>query len=322
MENPLEPFTGIEASRKAPRTAALPDRLSETLARIGEAETLLELLEREVPVLEARLYAASDALIARIVEERRGLVLLLDRLIQASPRKSLLRRDGPDLIWHLTTDLEERFGVDVRALLPDGFRADPEEDEDDDSEPFFERASERLTSARSTPRPKPGKGIPDPEATAKGIYRSLARELHPDKTRDEDERLRRTELMQRLTRAWQDRDMGALLKLLHAHGSDEARDQAMDQSTLASCLQGLEDTLDALQRKLKSMRHTGTPSGVVDWLAVVRDPKLFEKILRRTKAVPREELESILRCKAFWSAPGGLERFLREVPEEDWPSIV
>ncbi|HOX50974.1 MAG TPA: J domain-containing protein, partial [Fibrobacteria bacterium] len=236
----------------------LPTRLTRTMDRLAELEAEAQLLERELPPLQAKLFAAQEAIVKEVVETRKSLVLLVRRLVESSPRRGVLRREGPDLIWHIARDLDERFGVDVRGLLPD--LPSPDEDEDDGDDCSWASGGSHRDSgqpphdAPGNP-PKPRRTTLDPQDAAKGIYRSLARELHPDKTRDEEERQRRTELMQRITRAWQDRDLGALLKLLAAHGSEDARAQAMDEATLQACLQGVEQTLAELQRRVKNLRH-------------------------------------------------------------------
>jgi hypothetical protein len=125
-----------------------------------------------------------------------------------------------------------------------------------------------------------------------------------------------------LTSAWRERDLGSLLKLLHAHGSDEAKSDAMDASSLKVCLQGLEETRDRLRKKVRDLRHQGLPGGVVDWMPLLRDPKLFDKLLRRQKSIPREELEQLKHWKALWTSPGGLDRFFREVPDHLWNQAV
>jgi hypothetical protein len=316
----------IQPSPKAvSKTDDLSTRLAQTMESLNDLEAEAELLERELPPLQAKLFAAQEAIVKEVVESRKSLVLLVRRLVESSPRRGVLRREGPDLIWHIVRDLEDRFGVDVRGLLPD--LPSPDEDEDDgDDCAWASSGSERSHEPPPKNAPKnplkPRSAVVDPQEAAKGIYRSLARELHPDKTRDEEERLRRTDLMQRITRAWQDRDLGALLKLLHAHGSDDARAQAMDESTLQACLQGLEQTLADLQRRVKNLRHGNTFAGVKDWLIILIDQKLQDKLLRRVKSGPREELEAMRRLFSLWSYPGGLEQFLRETDPEDWEGIV
>jgi len=55
---------------------------------------------------------------------------------------------------------------------------------------------------------------------------------------------------------------------------------------------------------------------------VLCDRKLQEKLLRRVKAGPREELEAVRELLSLWSYPGALEQFLREVDPDDWDGIL
>lgn len=299
-------------------------RIGEALAEIATLETELEFLESELPPLQAKLDAAVRPLIGEIVAIRQELVGIVERSADSAPKRGTFRRDAEDLVAHLVSDLEERFGVRISRHQDRGALQARDDEDDDSSEDDFTWAEpERHSPRPDTVARREGKKAPlDPESTAKGIYRTLAMELHPDKTRDEPERLRRTELMQNLTQAWKERDLGALLRLLHAHGSDEAKSGAMDETSLRICAAGLESELEALRRKVRNLRHQGLPGGVVDWMPVLRDPKLFERLLRRQKAIPREELEQMIRWRNLWRLPGGLERFFREVPDHLWNEVV
>lgn len=323
-ERGIEPTKAV-TNRKATESVALSDKVGLALDEIARLEAELEFLEENLPPLQAKIDAALRPLIAEIVALRQELVRIVERTLNAAPRRSSLHRDGADLILHLASDLEERFGVDVRQILKrwSGGPTQEEAEEESDDDLSWARP-ETHAPCREEPDPRRNAKRPplDPEAAAKGIYRSLARELHPDKTRDETERVRRTELMQNLTRSWRERDLGALLKLLHAHGSDEAKSDAMDATSLKVCFRGLEETRDRLQLKVRNLRHQGLPGGVVDWMPVLRDQKLFERLLRRQKSIPREEVEQLAHWKALWSSPGGLDRFFREVPENKWRSVV
>lgn len=303
--------------------AGMSERIGAILEETRRIEEEIELLEGGRPTLEARLDAATRPLIDAVIQARRELALLAERrILSAGPRERRLVREATELLRHLAGDLEERFGVRIRSAFLD---ADAEEEFDEEDGAWDHDAWERVArpQERSAPVHRPRRGAPlDPEAAARGIYRNLARELHPDKTRDEEERLRRTELMQSLTTAWRDRDLPALLRLLHTHGSDEAKAGSLDDATLKATLQGMEETRDRLRRRLQELRHQGLPGGAVDWLLLVRDPKLFERTLRREKRIPREELEQMLRLKALFARPGGIEEFLDEVPWEDWPSVL
>lgn len=296
-------------------------RIGEALDEIADLERELEFLEAELPPLQAKLDAAIRPIFDRIVAVRQEVVSIVERASGGFPRRSSLKRDAEELVAHLVSDLEERFGVRMVSGAEEFL---DEEDEGGFSGDDFSWAGPQRHSPREEAvlRHRVRHAPPDPESAAKGIYRALAMELHPDKTRDDGERTRRTELMQNLTQAWKERDLGSLLRLLHAHGSDEAKAGALDGASLAACAHGLEVELAALRTKVRNLRHQGLPGGVVDWMPLLRDPKLFERLLRREKAGPREELEQMIRWRNQWRLPGGLERFLREVPDHLWAQVV
>jgi len=303
---------------------SLADRVGAALEETRLLEDEVRYLEENLPPLQARLDAAVRPLIDAIVAARTELVRLVERQILSAPRDRRLAREGAELVLHLVADLQERFGVDLRTASAGNLALHGDEDDEDDpwgSDDSWSRAASH-EPRRETPVRAPRRGPVDPEAAAKGIYRSLARELHPDKTRDEAERLRRTELMQSLTGAWQERDLPALLRLLHAHGSDDAKAGSLDEASLKACLQGVEANRDLLRKRLRNLRHQGLPGGVVDWMPLVRDPKLFERVLRREKRIPREELEQMVRLKALFATVAGLQQFLAEVPDSDWPQVA
>lgn len=304
---------------------SLSDRIGEALREIAGLEADLGFLEDRLPPLLARLDAAVRPLLSEIVQTRQELVRIVERRLLAAPRRGPLHRDGADLIAHLAADLEERFGVDIgpilRRLEPEGGAPD-EDDEGDDDVSWARPENHAPRHEPPAPRRNRKREPADPEAAAKGIYRSLARELHPDKTRDESERLHRTGLMQNLTQAWMERDLPALLQLLHAHGSEQARADALGEDAFGACLEGLEETLDGLRRKIRDLRHRGTPEGVVDWMPYLRDETLVERLERRQKAPARRELEDLAHWKRLWSRPDGLERFFREVPDHLWNQMV
>lgn len=329
---------GIEGSRLAPRMDLTPthrstnkdlrtvprrslaDLVGEALEETRRLEEELAFLEENLPPLQAKLDGAVRPLLEAIVLARKDLARLVERQLLAHARDRRFQREATELLLHIVSDLQERFGVDLSTTANP---ADPDSDDDLDERDDASWARPEMHEPRRPPeRRNPRRAPVDPEAAAKGIYRSLARELHPDKTRDETERDRRTELMRKLTAAWQERDLPALLRLLHAHGSDEAKEGSLDEASLKACLQGVEDNRDRLRLRLRNLRHQGLPGGVVDWMTLVRDPKLFEKVLRREKRPAREELEQVLRLKGWFSTREGLDRFLREIPWEDWPAVV
>lgn len=142
----------------------------------------------------------------------------------------------------------------------------------------------------------------DPEAAAKGIYRGLARELHPDKTRDGEERERRTELMQQLTRAWTERDLPTLVRLLHVHGSEGVKADGLEDATVEACLKEMRRTVKNLEWRLSSLEYAGHDLGggpipTSKWLAV---PSLVESLVKAQQKDAQDELREAKRLRALF----------------------
>jgi hypothetical protein len=60
------------------------------------------------------------------------------------------------------------------------------------------------------------------------LFRSLARAVHPDQARHEDERARRTDVMKQVTRAYEDGDLARLIELENAWQSEQTIEQLAD----------------------------------------------------------------------------------------------
>jgi hypothetical protein len=134
---------------------------------------------------------------------------------------------------------DTRFSVRARKQLEKLRRAlelqgvlDPRVSEEEDAE--AEREAEEAGWGRGG-RPEPGgrrpagdapgrEGSPPAEVAGakqvgqqrrslRDLFRSLARAIHPDQARQEDERARRTEVMKQVTRAYEEGDLARLLEL-------------------------------------------------------------------------------------------------------------
>jgi hypothetical protein len=158
---------------------------------------------------------------------------------------------------------------------------------------------------RKGPKPRKGKDAPqlDPEAAAKDIYRGLARELHPDKTQDDEERIRRTTLMQDLTRAWSDRDLPALVRLLHAHGSEEAKAGALDDAMAEECLRQMRKTLQELESRHRSLEKAGWDIGQspIPTSTYLAHPRKVEAVLTARMNGAMEELAEAKELERIFS---------------------
>lgn len=86
------------------------------------------------------------------------------------------------------------------------------------------------------------------------VYRKLAASLHPDREQDEQERLRKTELMQRVNVAYENKDLLTLLNLqLEIEQIDQQHINSLSEVRLKHYIQVLNDQAAELQMELSDM---------------------------------------------------------------------
>lgn len=158
----------------------------------------------------------------------------------------------------------------------------------------------------------------DPEATAKGIYHGLARELHPDKTQDDEERIRRTSLMQNLTQAWKERDLASLVRLLHAHGSEQVKSDALDDFAIDACIKELKSTLRDLERRHRELDRIGYDigHGYDSTTTLLKQPDRLEKILAARFAGAEAERRAALDLEQTFSDREAIYEALKPKPRK------
>jgi hypothetical protein len=108
-------------------------------------------------------------------------------------------------------------------------------------------------------RPEPP---PDTSAELKQLYRKATRLMHPDRATTESERLRRTELMSRVNRAYERGDMRVIEKLILEFGHDpeaiEGEDVASRIVKTIRRIAQLRRRLGDAQRELKVQQKSST----------------------------------------------------------------
>lgn len=129
----------------------------------------------------------------------------------------------------------------------------------------------------------------DAETTLRAIFRQLASALHPDRAASEDERRRKTDLMAAANRAYQDKDIVALLQIqrdaalldpAQAQLPPEKRLQALTQLLKQQVLE-LEQERYARQNHWEHVLDLGfgyrfTEADLRRWLQDLQDQELFE----------------------------------------------
>lgn len=188
-----------------------------------------------------------------------------------------------------------------------------------EAEKDWEREAEQARAEREAQRDRSGTPAQpqDPAQAVRSLYLGLARDLHPDKAREEEERVRRTELMQRLTSAYRDGDLKALLGLLRERPEGADTWKEMDDSALRSCLRGLERQRKELERTFHEIRQ-GAPFPPHDWEVFLRSPDAWEIQLKSAERAVQRERREILEMAERFRDPEAVRRFIREVPPEAW----
>lgn len=103
--------------------------------------------------------------------------------------------------------------------------------------------------------------------TVKGIYKRLVKELHPDLEADVDEHARKNELMQRITRAYNENDFFELLKLNIEHQTrnkadvSDLADKEIEyyNQILKSQIQDLKANIKGIKKHFLYEYYGGTP---------------------------------------------------------------
>lgn len=120
-----------------------------------------------------------------------------------------------------------------------------------------ERSAEEAGLVNQRPEPPP-----DTSTELKQLYRKATRLMHPDRATTEPERLRRTELMARVNRAYERGDMRAIEKLIMEFGQDPEAIEGEDvASRIVKCIRRiaqLRRRLGEAQRELKIQQKTST----------------------------------------------------------------
>ncbi|TAE18700.1 MAG: hypothetical protein EAZ95_03525 [Bacteroidetes bacterium] len=95
--------------------------------------------------------------------------------------------------------------------------------------------------------------------SSRAIYMELAKELHPDREPDEQKRAIKTELLQRITAAYNNNDLYELLRLRLEHKQNELNAEAVPEQQLELYLKILKEQISALQAEYHSFFNYFNP---------------------------------------------------------------
>jgi hypothetical protein len=228
---------GLAVHAAAVRVEALLKERERLLREVAKRKRLIEQARAKADRDEHEAATKLGPLFARHHALVRELTALFDALL-GEPHPPRAR----NTIGKLRASLVSKG---VLAPLSDSDSI-PDSDPTPDSDPIPD------SSPNPNPRAHPSAQQPPPERRSlRDIFRSLARSLHPDQAREEAERLRRTELMKDLTRAYERGDLARLLELENEWQASRAP-AAGEGDSLARC-QELERTNRELLKQVRQL---------------------------------------------------------------------
>jgi hypothetical protein len=148
-----------------------------------------------------------------------------------------------------------RRSLELQGLLTPSF-------EEDEGEGGHDDEGDLPPPPPPPPRSKPGRPevpgasqVGQQRRSLRDIFRNLARAVHPDQARHEQERARRTEVMKQVTRAYEDGDLARLLELESAWQSERALSEGGDPEARCRELERLNrELLDQLRDVTRALR--------------------------------------------------------------------
>ena len=152
--------------------------------------------------------------------------------------------------------------------------------------------------------------------TSRAVYTRLVKEFHPDKETDEEQRVWKTEVMKRVTQAYQKDDFFGLLSLEielmqgHAHDLGELPDEQLKYYNKM-----LKEQVDELQMQWDAM--TNPPPPFDSMAPYLRNVKQAPTIIQWQKRDLQETLDGVEGDLEYLSDKKNLRTFLRDYELEE-----
>jgi hypothetical protein len=198
----------------AAKAAELIRERGRLLREVERKKRQLESVRQKTSAEAEQSVRAMAPLVRRHAELIRRLVAIFDELLAPG---------------RLPTRARNQIGRFRRALELQGVLEPLDEEEareqaDDDGEPDWQEPPAPARGENVAPAEQVGQE----RRSLRELFRSLARAVHPDQARHEAERVRRTEIMKEVTRAYEDGDLARLLQLEIAWRGEDAESSTTD----------------------------------------------------------------------------------------------
>jgi hypothetical protein len=225
--------------------------------------------------------------------------------------------------------MKQMFGVDldddVDASTPEGMREamgkilEQRQAELDQAE--SQQAARQKTAKQLANEAKQEQAQKEVSQSIRAVFRQLAAALHPDREQDEAERIRKTELMQKVNVAYANKDLLTLLQLqLEVEQIDQDSINTISDTRLKHFNQVLKDQSEELQQELAgiemsfNIQYQIDPSKKITPKGVLRDLQFAINDLDKHIRDVKRDFSSVQNIQ-------GLKRFLRAHQIARQPSL-
>lgn len=197
--------------------------------------------------------------------------------------------------------LRDMFAAEFGVDLGDDFDMErPEEIADRVAEQLEEqqqkkaeaKAGKKQTAAQKRKAEKEQEEEENISQSIKSVYRQLTTALHPDRETDEAERERKTDLMQKVTRAYRDKDLLKLLELqLEVEQIDQTKIDGIADSRLKHFNKVLERQLGEIQAEVDLVALAFKQMAGINPMDSVSPQGIMEQFESDTAVLERDVLE-------------------------------
>ncbi len=277
----------ITARRRSALTECLLDLIQAAMATVTDDDTLVAIHDRYSDTPLQRLAQEDEAEVeAEIIE-------VFERFFG----KGSLRKQ-PD-------ETHDAFVARAQAQLLGAMDANQQREDAARQRRAEKRAAKQHAKrgAKTAPiaEPAPNAAEPPKPDILRTLYRKLASSLHPDRESDTAEKKRKTETMQGINSAYQNKDLLSLLKLHNQTlQGGAAATEALAEDTLREYNALLKTQLKALEAEIMRTIDDVTPPGIAMASGRVKRPEQLQRLMdddigkiRRTAQSMRETVRDL-----------------------------
>ncbi|SDX38708.1 hypothetical protein SAMN04488069_101210 [Hymenobacter psychrophilus] len=336
------PYTDLPAANSlpTPAPAAAPgtpaqQAFTEAVARVEGLRQRLRELQAAQAEARRRYWQQVGPAANTVVQARQALFVPLEEALLLGYFSRLEEQQITALLLGNARTLQDRFGEDAAEMLrkyAPRRRTDDTDEEDEEKVPAVatppppaaagqaphEQAAEAARARRKSKQQRAEEAAAQAGrnqeqallANTKTLYRQLARAHHPDLSRDESTHGQRTQLMQRITEAYEANDLYTLLQLL----AETAPANQTDDTLLARYTQALQQQQTELKQRIQVLQYGENGFGATTG-------KKREQEIRQLKRHLKAEAEYLAQVLQLLQEPAGLRQLLRELATEGHDTV-